>query len=858
MNEVTLAAGTKLGPYEIISPLGAGGMGEVYRAKDAKLKRDVAIKVLPESLAKDPDALARFEREAHAVAALNHPNILSIHDFGSHDGIAYAVTELLEGETLRAKLEGGPPAARRAIEIAIQIARGLAAAHEKGIVHRDLKPENVFLTSDGRVKILDFGLAKRVGIEAAGTNAPTAGAATEPGTVMGTVGYMSPEQVRGRPLDHRTDIFSFGAILYEMLTGKRAFKGDSHVETMNAILKEEPAELLESGRNVPPALDRIVRHCLEKSPEARFHSAGDVAFDLENLSTSSAASRESAPRLGEGAGTRAKLVAAFAAAAVLFLVAGMWFGRRGAMSVGSARFFAITHDRGMIQEARFSPDGRTIAYGAAWNGTPYHVYLARTDTPESTPLAVPDANLLSVSSKGELAIALGYRQTGWLGLGQLARVPLLGGTPRPIVDDVIAADWAPEGEGIAVARRVGPRYRLEYPIGRVLYETGGWISHIRFSRDGSRIAFANHAVLQDDRGTIDVVDLRGHHRVLTEEWSGVQGACWSSKGDEIWFAADSGVGGRRLMAVKPGGKSRPVFGIPGNVFLMDVAADGRVLLTRDERSIQTIAYLPGEQTGRDLSWLGYSHVQGFTPDDRTLLMSYVGEGSGINYTTYLRPTDGSPAARLGEGGGLALSPDGKWVADIVYTPVPRIVLYPIGAGEARSIPVDLQVECGNWISNDSLVLVAAAGGSRRAYRLDLETGKLAPLTPEGVDGFNPYLPVTPDGGAVVLRGPDGRAVLYPVSGGTPTPIPGWRDGDRPIRFAEDGKTLFVVGGSLPTRIEQVDVSSGARRLWRQFDVSDPAGLQIAYNPVAISRDGRAIACNYTRRLDSLFLGEGIR
>ncbi|HKB71600.1 MAG TPA: hypothetical protein VKH46_12210, partial [Thermoanaerobaculia bacterium] len=634
---------------------------------------------------------------------------------------------------------------------------------------------------------------------------------------------------------------------------------DSHVETMNAILKEEPPELLESGRNIAPTLDRIVRRCLEKAPEARFHSASDLAFDLETVSGVSAGA-VSGPARGVrgGAAGRWKAPAALAATAALFLAAGLWLGARRAGTAGSARFTAVTHDRGIIQEARFSPDGRTIAYAAAWNGAPYHVYLARTDTPESTPLAVPEAAVLSVSSKGELAIALGYRQTGWMGLGQLARVPLLGGTPRPIVDDVVAADWAPDGEGIAVARRAGSRYRIEYPIGKVLYETGGWISHIRFSRDGTRIAFANHPVLQDDRGTIDVVDLRGSHQVLTDEWSGVQGACWSLKGDEIWFAADPGVGGRRLMAVKPGGKPRPVLGIPGNVFLMDVAADGRILLTREERSIQTIAYLPGDEKGQDLSWLGYSFGQDFSPDDRLLLTTYVGEGSGNNYTTYLRPTDGSPAARVGEGGGLALSPDGKWVADIVYTPSPRIVLYPTGAGEARSISVDVPVESGNWISNETLVLVAAAGGSRRAYRLDVAGGKLVPLTPEGVDSFDPYLPVTPDRRAVVLRGPDRRPALYPISGGVPTPISGWRDGDQPVRFAEDGRTLFVVGGNLPIRIEQLDVSSGARRPWRQFDASDPAGLQIAYGPVVISRDGRAIACNYTRRLSSLFLGEGIR
>jgi len=857
---MTLAAGARLGPYEILSPLGAGGMGEVYKARDTKLNRFVAIKVLPESLARDPDALARFEREAHAVAALSHPNILSIHDFGESAGIAYAVMELLEGETLRSRLESGSIPQRRSIEIAIAIARGLAAAHEKGIVHRDLKPENVFLTTDNRVKVLDFGLAKRVSSERAGTNAPTAAAATEPGTVMGTVGYMSPEQVRGRDVDPRTDIFAFGAILYEMLSGRRAFRGDSPVETMNAILKEEPPELVESGRNVSPALDRIVRHCLEKSPEARFHSAVDVAFDLEALSTASTADASRPERsLRRASSSRWKARAALAGTAVLFLAAGVWLGRARGRPAGAASFSAMTHDRGVIHEARFSPDGHTIAYGAAWNGQPFHVYLARVDTPESTPLSVPDATVLSVSSKGELAIALGYRQTGWMSIGQLARVPLLGGAPRPVVDDVVAADWSPDGEGIAVARRMGSHYRIEYPIGKVLYETGGWISHLRFSRDGSRIAFANHAVLQDDRGTVDLVDLRGRHTVLTGEWSGVQGACWSPKGDEIWFAADPGEGGRRLFAVTPGRKQRPLFGIPGSVFLLDVAADGRVLLTREERSIQTIVYLPGDEKGHDLSWLGYSFGQDFSPDNRLLLTSYVGEGSGNNYTTYLRPTDGSPASRLGEGGGLAISPDGKWVADIVYTPSPRIVVYPIGAGESRSIPVELPIENGTWISNDSLVLVgAAAGRSRRAYRLDLAAGKLVPITPEGVGSIGPYLPITPDGRAIALQGPDGRLALYPLSGGAPTLVAGWRDGDKPVRFGADGRTLYVVAEDLPLRIEQLDVSSGARRPWRQFDSSDPAGLQATFEPVVISRDGRAVACNYSRRLSSLFLGEGIR
>ena len=287
-----LTSGTKLGPYEIQSPIGAGGMGEVYRARDARLNRDVAIKILPASFSADPERLQRFARESRAAAALNHPNILSIFDIGEDHGAPYVVSELLEGETLRDRLRNGPLSSRKAIDYAQQIAKGLAAAHEKGIVHRDLKPENLFITNDGRVKILDFGLAKLTRPEAdLSGDAPTQQVGTEAGTVMGTVGYMSPEQVRGKSSDSRSDIFSFGAVLYEMVSGKRAFHGESSVETMSAILKEEPPDLAETNRNVSPALERIVRHCLEKNPAERFQSARDVAFNLEALTDISSSSR---------------------------------------------------------------------------------------------------------------------------------------------------------------------------------------------------------------------------------------------------------------------------------------------------------------------------------------------------------------------------------------------------------------------------------------------------------------------------------------------------------------------------------------------------------------------------------------
>src|SRR3984885_6416925 len=429
---MNLTSGTKLGPYEIVSLLGAGGMGEVYRARDSRLRREVAIKVLPQSLSLDADRMRRFEQEALATAALNHPNILAVFDIGTSDGSPYVVSELLEGETLRDRLRSGSIATRKALDYAMQIAHGLAAAHEKGIIHRDLKPENLFLTKDGRLKILDFGLAKLTQVDP-GSNpsmATVTHGATEAGMVMGTAGYMSPEQVRGLTLDARSDIFSFGAILYEMLSGKRAFHGDTPADTMSSILKEEPAELSETNRNVSPALERIVHHCLEKSPEARFHSASDIAFDLEHLSGVSATSTKVAPL--EAQPQRSKMAIAIAAAiafAAAMIGLGWWLGH-GSAKVGTPEYQQITFRTGSIGNARFTPDGG-IVYSAAWDGGDSQLYLARTDDPGARELGIKDAELLSISKGGELAIRLNtVGHGGYARSGTLARVPLSGGSPH--------------------------------------------------------------------------------------------------------------------------------------------------------------------------------------------------------------------------------------------------------------------------------------------------------------------------------------------------------------------------------------------------------------------------------------------
>src|SRR5215471_12067804 len=425
-----LSSGTKLGPYEIRSPLGAGGMGEVYRARDARLGRDVAIKVLSQSFAGDPDRLRRFEQEARAVAALSHPNILAIYDVGAEADVHYLVSELLEGESLREKIASGPLGIRRSTEYALLIAHGLAGAHDKGIVHRDLKPENIFITRDGRVKILDFGLAKLASAKDRREHEVTlTSPVTLPGMVMGTVGYMSPEQVRGDDLDARSDLFSFGAVLYEMLSGRRAFRRDTSAETMTAILREEPPELSETGGHGPPGLQRILARCLEKNAERRFQSASDLTFAVESLSGSSSnISARSMIRADKLAGPRrAWLPWAVAVLGSLALVAAAWTIGRGSAAKLQLKFTRLTYEQGFPSNARFAKDGQTVVYSAQWNNEPLQVYSVRAEFPQSTKVDLPSAALLALSSTGDIEVAVDRVQESWFLYGTMAQTQMTGG-----------------------------------------------------------------------------------------------------------------------------------------------------------------------------------------------------------------------------------------------------------------------------------------------------------------------------------------------------------------------------------------------------------------------------------------------
>jgi len=850
---VSLSPGTRLGPYEVQSSIGAGGMGEVYRARDTRLNREVAVKVLPQSFAADADRLRRFTLEAQSAGALNHPNILAIHDIGTHEGMPYIVSELLEGESLRARLKGGKLSAAKAVDIARQAASGLAAAHAKGITHRDIKPENLFITKDGHVKILDFGLAKVKPSPVAGdvAQAETETVVTSPGVVLGTVAYMSPEQVRGQTVDHRSDIFSLGSVLYEMLAGRRAFRGATSVETMNAILKEEPAELSTLDSTLAPALERIVRHCLEKRPEERFQSAGDLAFNLEALSQVSgrAAAKGAAPRLKWRLGWAV-------AAGLALLVVGYFAGVRSERRP-PPKFQRLTYRRGFIPAARFAPDGNTIVYGAAWEADPTHIFSVRLDSPEFHPALVPEASPLSVSPSGELALLLKPRLSfGFLIPGTLARVPYSGGAPREVLEDVQWADWSPGGE-LTIVRRSEKGDQLEFPVGKVLFHTAGTITHPRFSPAGDRIAFLHHPSVNDITGEVTVVNLAGETKTLSANWLSVWGLAWHPKTSEIWFTATAVGAKQDLRAVTLAGAGRTVLAQTGSLRLEDISRDGRVLLNSPSEQMKLRFVGAGEPGGRDLSWLDGSLVTSISSDGKAVVFFESREGAGQNFVSYYRKTDGSPAVKLGNGRYPRLSPDGNSVVATTQA-MDGLVILPIGPGEARRIAVPgFRLNFVRRLPGARGVLFTGseAGHGLRLYSMDLEGGKPRAMTPEGIA---PLFAVSPGGKFAAVVNAQRQVLLYPLAGGDPLVCPGVEPGEIPQAWSADEMSLYVMRrGGLPGRVYRVDRRTGRRELWKEIMPSDPAGVR-GITSASITPDGRSYAYSYLQMLSELHLVEGLR
>jgi len=850
---MTLTSGTRLGAYEITGSVGAGGMGEVFRAKDSRLGRDVAVKVLPALFAGDPDRLRRFEQEARAAAALNHPNILVVYDVGTEGNVPFVVSELLEGQTLRQIIEKGPIAARKAADYGSQIANGLAAAHERGIVHRDLKPENVFITRDGRIKILDFGLAKLA--EASSTDGSAATMAhTDPGMVVGTAGYMAPEQLRGEAVDARADVFSLGAVLYEMFCGQRAFKGKTAVDTMSAILREDPADFPPEVHASAPAIERIVRRCLEKNVHERFQSARDVTFALDALSSASGLK----PAMGGDAAdmpARRNLAMPIAIAVGAALLAGtpMYFAgaRLGGRAVGSPTITQLTFRTGTIRGARFAPDGQTVLYAAAWEGQPIKTYSTRPGSPESTAMSVPDADLRAVSRQtGEMALTLGARVSNtFYTRGTLARAPISGGAPRLLLESVIQADFSPDGTTIAAVVRDPTQVlcSLQWPLGTERMSARAILSDVRISPDGEHAAFIAHGPNGDD-GAVQVLDKSGPPRTLSAGWISVQGLAWSPTGKEIWFTGTKSGTLSELWGVTLDGRERLIYRSPVRLQLEDVAPDGRVLVSGVDMRAHVAAGSMREKTERDLSWFDYGTGVTISADGKMVAFTESGEGVASKYGIFVRPANGDPAVRVSDGGSASISPDAKSVM-ILGNDLHSLILVPTGAGAPRTLPFPKieRFTAAEWTrdSRRAMLIGNEPGRSNRTWELDVVNGSLTPITEEGTRGRL----VSPDGQwLAVLK--DGVPYAFNLRTKTLTPpAKGIEPTDGLYGWAPDSSSVFVGSAG---RVFQVNLTTGSRVEVLNLNKQPPPGF-VAFDSIVVAHDGDHYAYSETRQLSQLFM-----
>ncbi len=860
---MSVPLGTRLGPYEILAPLGAGGMGEVYRARDTRLGREVAIKVLPSELSSDRERLSRFEQEARSASALNHPNIVTVHDVGKTDSTFYIAMELVEGKTLRELVAAEPLPIRKVLAVAPQIAEGLARAHAAGIVHRDLKPENVMVSKDGFVKILDFGLAKLVLPETGEISAmPTVGGpATQPGVMMGTVGYMSPEQARGQPVDYRTDQFSFGSILYEMVTGRRPFQGKTGPETLTAIIREEPQPIAELRPETPAPLRWIIERCLAKDPEDRYASTRDLARDLSSV-------RDRISEIGSGTVAparlqrRQRLLAAGAlGAALLALVASGTFlaGRRAGQGPPPS-YQQLTFRRGTVWSGRFAPDGETIVYSAAWEGEPVALFSTRIGSPESRSLELPSGQILAISSSGDMALLF---QPVWsltfLQLGTLARASLAGGAPRPLLEKVHGADWSADGQTLAVLRLSGGKDRLEFPMGTVLYESDGALSDPRISPDGRRVAFFEHHA--PDRAGLLVLDRRGGApRKISEGWAlWSRGLAWLPNGSEIWFTAARSHDPLSLYAATLAGRLRLVSRVPGGMILEDVDRNGRVLLANLRERMGLKSLREGEAHERELSWLNHAFLGDLSADGRVVLFHESPGGS--RGAIYARETDGSPAVRLGEDvsySTMALSPDHAWIVAKREAEPKTAVLIPAGTGEVRELAGLSNCDRLAWFPDGKRILCTKQK-ERLLLTHHLQTGTILTIRPgaEGPESIGSAGPVSPNGKRIPVRDSGGAIWACEADSGQCSRTQARAPGEELIGWTPDGAALLVYRrGDVPARVHRIELETGRRELWKEIAAPESGVWRI--HPIRVSADCRSYAYSYSQLLSDLYLVEGLK
>ena len=881
--------GETIGPYEVLSELGSGGMGTVYLAQDARLGRKIALKLLPPQFTNDKDRLRRFQQEARAASALNHPNILTVYEIEQKANIHYIATEYVDGVTLRHLLSTDQLELHRILSIATQIASALQAAHAAGIVHRDIKPENVMIRSDGYIKVLDFGLAKLTEKEFAPTTSET-----NPGVVMGTPRYMSPEQARGLDVDLRTDIFSLGTVIYEMVTGKVPFEGETTSDIIAAIIKDEPEPMSVSVPELPSEFEEVVNKALAKDLGLRYPTILEFGSDLQRLkdgiqlnalarfTSDGSTKRQTASRLGSTdpqaqqntdplsikTSTRWAISAALGLVVLIAVVTVLSLNHRGkpapapaANNLQNAR--QLTNRDGFISASRFAPDGKGVIYSAGFDGKPLELFFTDAQGSGSRSAGIQSAALKSVSRSGKIAVLFDFELNWSDGFnGTLAILPADGGKPEVVMEGVDDAAFAPDGNSLAIVKSVLGEQQLEYPSGHLLYRSDGWMSYPRFSPNGDKIAFFEHP-LGDFSGSLVVFDLAAQKKIeLSTGWNSLKGLAWNPKTNEIWFGG-SRVGKKlSINAVSLSGQLRmnlydvPVIGAR----IDDISDDGTMLINQGSNH-STMMVLDGKSAKEVDSQFAWTTSADLSADGKTLLYYEWGWETSDAFagnSVYLQKLNSNERIHLGPGKALALSPDGNWALALQSTPRPQLVLLSTSGTESKVLPNGGMKEYhyASFFPNGRQILFTGVEARKdaaiRSFVQDLDTGEIHPLTEEWTTARR----VSPDGKNVITLQPDRTYYIQPLIGGEATPIPGLESGDEPIQWSDDGSAVYVIGpGEFATKIYRVTLSNGARREWKDIDPPNKAGLVgLETNPggILITPDGKMSVYTYWILLQHLF------
>jgi serine/threonine protein kinase/Tol biopolymer transport system component len=873
--------GETIGPYEVLSQLGSGAMGVVYLAQDGRLGRKIALKLLPSQFTNDKDRLRRFQQEARAASALNHPNILTVYEVEQRDGLHYIATEFVDGVTLRQHMQARRMSLDEVLNVAIQVAGALQAAHAAGIAHRDIKPENIMIRSDGYIKVLDFGLAKLTENEVS-----PASAETNPGVVMGTPRYMSPEQARGLDVDVRTDIFSLGTVIYEFVTGKLPFEGETTSDVIAALIKDEPESMRTSVPELPVEFEHVVSKALVKDRGLRYQTIGeflsalqqlrdeiklgahvltnDGPLDAQTIKTRTATdpqAKQKTERVSLPKGWT--LTIALGLIVIVGVVTVLSFRRRSQLVKNSPSMKEkiestsrqLTNRDGFISGARFAPEGKRVVYSAGFDGKPLELFYNNGESAESRPAGIESASLKSVSRSGKIAVLVDFELSWSDGRkGTLQILPAGGGEPEITIPNVDDAAFAPDGNSFAIFRSVWGEQQLEYPAGTVLYKSTGWMSYPRFSPKGDKIAFFEHP-LGDYSGSVAVFDLASKQKTdLLTDWQALKGLAWNPKTSDIWFGGSKVNKTARINSVSLSGQvQEKLYWLPAqNARVEDISDDGRILLNRGTSNHTTVIMLSGKSPAEIDTRGAWSTSADISADGKTLLFYQWGyessDGSDVS-GVYLQRLDGSGPVKLGPGKALALSPDGKWALALQPTkPQPQLILLSTSLGQPKPLSNARikEYHFASFFPDGKQILFtgveARENAEIRSFIQDVNTGQVRPFTEEGTIALR----VSPDGKRVITL-QDKSYYIQRLDGGEPKEIPGLEPDDEPIQWSGDGRAVFVkAAGDFATKIYRVNLSTGERREWQNIDPQNKVGhvgLEVNPGGILITPDGKV--CIYT-------------